>query len=100
MAGAKEMAKSWKTWATIAGAIITTIVLFEKAQPYVEGYAAKELAKEVMDLKVQVYDLKKDVNEGFARMEIIMAENEHKMDKELIKATIEAVRNTDLARNQ
>lgn len=83
-------------------AIVSTILVIEKAQPYIEGYAAKALKEEVQELKVHFYELKISQEKGFARLEALMAEAEHELDKDLIQATIQAtikaVRDEELAR--
>jgi hypothetical protein len=93
-----KIAKSWKAWGITVSAIVATLVLIEKAQPYVEGYGTRELRKEVRALKVSQYELKRDVIERLDRFEIMLAEMKLTADKELIKATIEAVRRSELAR--
>ncbi len=96
MAGLKDAAKSWKTWGVIVSALVATIVLFEKAQPYVEGYAAKQLREEVMALKVAQYETKREVIARLDSFEVMLAEMKTKVDKDLILATIKAVREAEV----
>ncbi len=86
-----KIAKSWKAWGVIAGAIVATLVLIEKAQPYVEAYATRKTQQQLTAIQIMQQSSKQEI---LTILEVLREEIQTvktQVDKDLILATIEAV---------
>ncbi len=100
MADVPEIAKSWKAWGAVVAAIIGTIVLIEKAQPYIEAYSTQKTETQIQSLHVSQLEMKKEILAILDVMRDDIQEMKTKVDKDLILATIEAVRKAELPRTE
>ncbi len=100
MAEVPGIAKSWKAWGAVVAAIIGTIVLIEKAKPYISAYTNEAIESRLQDLQVSQYEMKKEIFSILDDIRDDIQDMKTKVDKDLIMATIEAVRKSELARNQ
>jgi len=94
------MMKSWKTWSIVVGAIVATIVLIEKSQPYIESYSTRSTNAKLENLAANQYKMKHEILARLDRLEESMSEKKYEMDKDLIREIVTAVQESKLANSR
>lgn len=102
MAELPAITKSWKAWGVMVSAIVATLILIEKAQPYFESYATRKTQQQLTDIQIMQQSNKQEIMSLLALLREEIQTVKTQINKDLILTTIEAVeakRRAELARN-
>lgn len=83
--------RPWVKWSGIVGAIVVTLVLLEKAQPYVEGYATKQTNEKLMMLAKNQDSMKAGFKNEIRELEGRLEKKADENNRELVKMLILAL---------